>query len=428
MTQQLLRQLAALVRNLTERVVDYSTLGVRNRIPAELVRMAREAGIEDNQATLEPLPRHADIASRVSTNREAVAREIAELTRKGLLEKRKGGLTIVDVEASRRDGRRGPRGLISAKSHRHRWVSSVLHCRAFGFWEPGSMRQREPRMVRAAAGLILLFATWLASAAAHPQEAKVARIGWVAVPVAAAVQPNLDAVRAGLAERGSIEGRNYVLLERYAGGSLDRIPALAAELVAERVDVIVSQGAAIHGVHAAVTTVPIVFGFSGDPVVAGFATSLAHPLGNLTGVTHMSIELNGKRIDMLHEIMPRLERIAILANPTHPGDQLELENSKRAADRLGIRLQYWPVRSATELDAALAGMAADPPQAIVAFPDAIIMQLRERIIGFGLARRIPAVSGWAAFAQSGGLLTYGPKLAEILPAARLLRRSHPEGC
>jgi len=96
-TEQLLRQLASLVRNLTERVVDYSTLGVRNRIQAELVRMAREAGVADNKATLAPLPRHADIASRVSTNREAVARELAELTRKGLLEKRKGGLTIVDV-------------------------------------------------------------------------------------------------------------------------------------------------------------------------------------------------------------------------------------------------------------------------------------------------------------------------------------------
>jgi putative ABC transport system substrate-binding protein len=255
----------------------------------------------------------------------------------------------------------------------------------------------------------LLCAIW---ADAWAQEAKVARIGWLAVPSAVAVKPNLDAVRAGLAERGWIEGRNYVLLERYADGSLDRVAALAAELVAERVDIVVSQGSAIYGAHAAVKTIPIVFGFSGDPVAAGFATGLAQPLGNMTGMTHMSIELNGKRIDMLHEIMPGLERIAILANPTHPGEQLELEDSKRAADRLGIRLQYWPVRSATELDAALAGMASDPPQAIVAFPDAIIMQLRERVIGFGLERRIPAVSGWAAFAQSGGLLTYGPRLSE----------------
>ena len=96
-TQQLLRQLAALIRNLTDRVVDYSTLAVRNRIQAELVRMAREAGIEKNQALLAPAPRHADIASRVSTNREAVARELAELARQGLIEKRQSGLAVLDV-------------------------------------------------------------------------------------------------------------------------------------------------------------------------------------------------------------------------------------------------------------------------------------------------------------------------------------------
>jgi putative ABC transport system substrate-binding protein len=251
-----------------------------------------------------------------------------------------------------------------------------------------------------------------ASVGARAQDAKMARIGWIAAASAAAVKPNLDALREGLAERGWIEGRNYVLLQRYSDGAQDRIPGLAAELVAERVDVVVSQGPAIYGVHGAVKSAPVVYGFSGDPIVAGFASSLAQPIGNLTGVSHMSIELNGKRIDMLREIMPGLTRIAILANPTHPGDHLELADSQEAAKRLGIRLQYWPVRNAAELDAAFAGMESDPPQAIVAFPDAIIMQLRERIIGFGLARRIPAVSGWSAFAQSGGLLTYGPKLSE----------------
>ena len=240
----------------------------------------------------------------------------------------------------------------------------------------------------------------------------MARIGWIAGASAAAVKPNLDAFREGLAERGWVEGRNYVLLPRYSDGVPSRIPGLAAELQSERADVIVTQGPAIHGVQAVVKDIPVVYGFSGDPIVAGYAGSLAQPYRNLTGVTHMSIELNGKRIDTLREIMPRLERVAILANPSHPGDRLELADSEEAAKRLGIRLQYWPVRDQSELDAAFTGMAADPPQAIVAFPDALIMQLRERIIAFGLERRIPAVSGWAAFAQSGGLFTYGPKLTE----------------
>jgi ABC-type uncharacterized transport system substrate-binding protein len=258
---------------------------------------------------------------------------------------------------------------------------------------------------------LLAALAWMTASGAAAQE-RVARIGWIAVPVAAAVKPNLDALREGMTERGWIEGRNYVLLQRYADGIPARIPGLAAELAAEHADVIVTQGPAIHGVQAAVKDIPVVYGFSGDPIVAGYAGSLAQPLGNLTGVTHMSIELNGKRIDTLREIMPRLERIAILANPTHPGDRLELADSQEAAKRLGIRLQYWPVRDVQELEAAFAGMAADPPEAIVAFPDALIMQLRGRIIGFGLERGIPAVSGWAAFAQSGGLFTYGPRLSE----------------
>jgi putative ABC transport system substrate-binding protein len=260
---------------------------------------------------------------------------------------------------------------------------------------------------------ILLFTALIGTVArAHAEDPRMARVGWIAVPAAAAVQPNLDAFREGMTERGWVEGRNYVLLQRYADGVPGRIPGLAIELRAERTDVIVSQGPAIHGVQAVIKDIPIVYGWSGDPIVAGYAGSLAQPYRNLTGVTHMSIELNGKRIDTLHEIMPRLERIAILANPTHPGDQLELADSQGAAKRLGIRLQYWPVRDEAELEVAFAGMAADPPQAIVAFPDALIMQLRGRIVDFGLKRRIPAVSGWAAFAQSGGLFTYGPRLSE----------------
>jgi putative ABC transport system substrate-binding protein len=261
--------------------------------------------------------------------------------------------------------------------------------------------------------LIAVLAANLTCTDARSQDAKkVSRIGWVAAAGATTVKPSLDALRAGLAERGWIEGRNYILLQRYADGALGKVPGLAAELLAERVDVIVTQGPALHGVRAAVKDVPVVYGFSGDPVVAGYADTLAQPLGNLTGVTHMSIELNGKRLDTLREIMPNLERIVILANPTHPGDHLELSDSQDAARRLSIRLQYWPVRDGAELDAAFAGMAADPPQAIVAFPDAMIMQLRQRIIDFGLERRIPAVSGWADFARSGGLFTYGPRLSE----------------
>lgn len=264
------------------------------------------------------------------------------------------------------------------------------------------------RSILLALGLVLLGG--LSTAAQEAQ--RVARIGWVSPVRAENAAPSLDALRAGLAQHGWVEGRTYILLQRYADGAFDRIPGLAAELLKENPDIIVTQGPAIHGVQSVVQKVPVIYGFSGDPVVAGYAESLARPRGNLTGISFMAIELNGKRLDMLREIMPRLDHVAIIANPTHAGDHLEFADTKEAAARLGIRLQHWPVRNAAELDAALAGMEADPPQAIVAFPDAVIMQLRERIVHFGLDRRIPAISGWAAFAQSGGLFTYGPKLTE----------------
>jgi putative tryptophan/tyrosine transport system substrate-binding protein len=259
-----------------------------------------------------------------------------------------------------------------------------------------------------ALGLVLLGGP----SAAAQDTPRTARIGWISTVRADHDTARLNALRAGLAQHGWIEGRNYILLPRNAEGDLDRIAGLATELLKEKLDVIVTQGPALHRVHSVVQKIPVIYGFSGDPVVAGYAESLARPRGNLTGVSFMAIELNGKRLDMLREIMPRVGHVAIIANPTHAGDHLEFEDSEATAKRLGIRLQYWPVRSAAELDAAFAGMDADRPEAIVAFPDAVIMELRARIVRFGLDRRIPAISGWAAFAQSGGLFTYGPKLTE----------------
>ena len=160
-------------------------------------------------------------------------------------------------------------------------------------------------------------------------------------------------------------------------------------------------------------TVPVIYGFSGDPVVAGYAESLAQPRRNLTGIPHMSIELNGKRLDMLREIMPGLRHIGDHRQPRPMRASIELRGTRRTP-RSGSESACNTGRCArADLDAAFAGMDADPPQAIVAFPDALIMELRGRIIRFGLDRRTPAISGWSAFSQSGGLFTYGPKLAEV---------------
>jgi len=152
--------------------------------------------------------------------------------------------------------------------------------------------------------------------------------------------------------------------------------------------------------------------FSADPVLAGLAESLARPGRRMTGITLMSAELNGKRLELLREILPQIGRVAILASPTHAGEELERKNSFEMADKLGIAIQYHPTPTTEALRGALARITADPPQAVVVFPDPITFSNRAAIVDFANGLRIPMISGWADFAESGALCTYGPKLVE----------------
>jgi putative tryptophan/tyrosine transport system substrate-binding protein len=258
-------------------------------------------------------------------------------------------------------------------------------------------------------GALGVAAAWPLAAGALP---KTTRIGWLTTASAADVSPFLEALRAGLADKGYIEGRNLTIAARYADGDIDRVPSLAEELSKLPVDVITTQGAATRLLQKVSTVVPVVYVFSADPVLAGIADTLARPGRNMTGISVMAIELNGKRIELLREIMPKIERIAILASPTHAGEELERNNSVEMAQRLGIKLQYFPTPNPTELRRAYDSMAADPPQAIVVFPDPVTFSNRGQIVAFGSSQRIPVVSGWADYADAGALCTYGPKLAE----------------
>jgi putative ABC transport system substrate-binding protein len=242
---------------------------------------------------------------------------------------------------------------------------------------------------------------------------KVARVGWLAAFPGAVVGMHLEGLRAGLASHGYVVGRNVVFEEVSAEGDLDRIPTLAEELVRRKVDVIVTQGPAVFGAVKASAAVPVVYGYSGDPVEAKFADSLARPRGNMTGQTYMSIELNGKRIEMLREVMPHLKRVAILANPQHPGEQLELADSQKTARQLGIDIVYRQATDEKELNAALTSLANSAVEALVVFPDELTVVYRARLIEFAREQRIPMVSGWSIFAKSGALLTYGPKISEV---------------
>jgi putative tryptophan/tyrosine transport system substrate-binding protein len=242
--------------------------------------------------------------------------------------------------------------------------------------------------------------------------AKVARIGWLTAQRAPSLAPYVEAFRTSLAELGHVEGRNLEIEFRYGDDAIERVPELAAELARLPVELIVAQGAAVPVIAARGLALPVVYVFSGDPVSAGLADSLARPRGNMTGLTFMAAELNGKRLELLREIMPALRRVAIVANPEHPGEHLERGYTEETARRLGVAVQYYPTRTPDELTAAFAAMAAAPPQAISLFADGFAIQNRQRIIEFATGRGVPVVSGWPVFAESGALLTYGPRLAE----------------
>jgi putative ABC transport system substrate-binding protein len=245
---------------------------------------------------------------------------------------------------------------------------------------------------------------------AAQSSAKLCRIGWVTAQRAASLAPYLDAFRTGLADLGYVEGRNLAIEYRYADDAIERVPELAAELARIPVDLLVAQGAAAFEIHG--LTIPLVYAISADPVSAGFAESLTRPRGNMTGLTFMAVEMNGKRLELLCEIIPELHRVAIIGNPEHPGSHLERGFSEATGRWLGLRIDYFPTRSRDELTAALIAMAEDRPQAISVLADGFAIQNRREIIDSAMSRGVPVISGWPIFAQSGAICTYGPRLTD----------------
>jgi putative tryptophan/tyrosine transport system substrate-binding protein len=266
------------------------------------------------------------------------------------------------------------------------------------------------------------FVTLLGGAAAWPltaraQARKIPRIGWIILGSPAGALPDVfsyyDSFRAGLRDLGYVEGGNVILVARSAEGVPERLPNLIDELLREDVSAIVSPGPAIRVVRERVKSIPVVFAFSGDPVAAGLVDTLAHGKGNLTGLSYMAVELNGKRLDLMKEMLPAASRVTLLTNPIHPGEQLEVAESQRVATALGMSLQYLQVRTRDEFDAAFRAMSDSHTQGIVAVPDNLIMLERTRLAEFAKDKRIPVISGWSEFAQSGGLMTYGPNSSKF---------------
>ena len=238
------------------------------------------------------------------------------------------------------------------------------------------------------------------------------RVGFISGYDALTAAEFIRAIRDGLAGYGYVEPTSLKLDLLFADFAPDRIVTLIDQLEHEPVDVIVTHAGATGIVVKAPRTIPVVYEFSADPVTLGIAKDLAHPLNNSTGISLMTPQLNGKRLELLHELVPNTKRIDVLSNPLHPGQLLERAESEAKASQLGIETSFFPIANRAQLDSALKAIGADPPQGIVLFSDAFVVENREYIINFAISRKLPVVSGWSVMARAGALCTYGPRLVE----------------
>ena len=272
---------------------------------------------------------------------------------------------------------------------------------------------------RKLAGIVTLVITFaMCGAVAEAQQPKkVPRIGFLSGTDPSIESTRSEAIRLALREFGYIEGQSIATEYRYAGGKIDRAPELLAELVRLKVDIIVVAGADrwVRAAKNATKTIPIVMtGGGADPVEAGLVESLARPGGNVTGLTNLTAQLGGKRLELLKEAVPKLARVAVLYNPSNPGPALEVkEDLPVAARALKLTIQPWEVRAADDFDGVFAAMSKQHPDGLyVAGAGQVIAPNHKRTAGFALKRRLPSVYGNREGVEAGGLMYYGADLTD----------------
>jgi ABC-type uncharacterized transport system substrate-binding protein len=261
--------------------------------------------------------------------------------------------------------------------------------------------------------LILGLALFTAPLAAEAQQAaKVLRIGFLGNSTAALEANLVGPFREGLRELGYVEGRNILIEYRWAEGKNERLPALIAELIALKVDVIVTAGTpAALAVKKATTSIPLVMAAVGDPVGVGLVASLAQPGGNVTGLSAIAPDLEGKRLELLREVVPKLSHIAVLWNPDNPLYAGSLKETRAAAQVLGIEVQLLGVRTGEDFPAAFAAILKEPPSALLVLADRIFLHNRARIVDFEAKHRLPGMYPYRELVEAGGLMSFGPSYA-----------------
>ncbi len=248
------------------------------------------------------------------------------------------------------------------------------------------------------------------------QPKKIPKIGYLLAGDPATESGRVEGIRVALRERGYIEGQSIATEYRYSEGKRDRLPALAAELVRLKVDIIVVVGGSIpiRAAKNATKTIPIVMVGAGvDPVEAGFIDSLAHPGGNVTGVTNLVTELGGKRLELLKEAVPKLARVAILYDPANPGSVRNVKEVFPVVARvLKLTIQPWEVRAADDIDKVFAALGKQRPDGLYVTGGSLMNNNQKRIVGFALKRRLPSMFQSSEAVEAGGLMSYGADLAD----------------
>jgi len=263
--------------------------------------------------------------------------------------------------------------------------------------------------------VVLILGITLAPLAAEAQHAaKVARIGYLVLSLDA---PRLGAFRQGLRDLGYIEGRNLVIEIRSADGKHERLPALAAELVALKVDVILAPTTVTAlAAKQATKTIPIVFAGTTDPVASGLVTSLARPGGNVTGGSNLNSELVGKCLELLKQAVPGVSRVALLWQPGAVDEHTEKDRLKRAevaARALGMRLQFVDARGPEDFDRVFSEVTRARVGALTVLGSSLFIIERRRLVDLVTKNRLPAVYPWREFVDVGGLMAYGANSADL---------------
>jgi putative ABC transport system substrate-binding protein len=268
--------------------------------------------------------------------------------------------------------------------------------------------------------------------AAHAQQPAMPVIGWLGAGTSQSSNDLVSAFRRGLGEAGYIEGINVVIEYRWAETQYDRLPALVADLVRRDVSVIATPDSIVtaKAAKAATSTIPIVFGIGADPIESGLVDRLNRPTGNLTGVTRLNSELEPKRLELLHELIPTAKTIALLVNPGNPGTDLLTKTAQEAARKLTIELQVVQASTDADIDAAFETMARMRVGGLVVAPDPLFVLRSEQLARRALSQAMPAMFQYRDFVVGGGLVSYAGNRTESyrlvgLYAGRILKGAKP---